>query len=191
MINIVVFSVCAVSASDVNVTDSYATSLVDDTSDVSVPMENTADSSEISVSSYSNVDNDSSKVSLSSEEVLGSENSNTLSTNTNSDAMISSDNTGVAALSVSNSVDVYGASDVSSLDVYKTVTAKDVTKYYKGSTKYTATFFDSKGNVLNNTKVKITVNGKTYTRTTNVKGVASLAINLKPGTYKVYAYIGG
>ena len=184
----VIFSVCAVSASDVNVTDSYATSLVDDTSDVSVPMENTADSSEISVSSYSNVDNDSSKVSLSSEEVLGSENSNTLSTNTNSDAMISSDNTGVAALSVSNSVDVYGASDVSSLDVYKTVTAKDVTKYYKGSTKYTATFFDSKGNVLNNTKVKITVNGKTYTRTTNVKGVASLAINLKPGTYKVYAY---
>ena len=177
----VIFSVCAVSASDVNVTDSYATSLVDDTSDVSVPMENTADSSEISVSSYSNVDNDSSKVSLSSEEVLGSENSNTLSTNTNSDAMISSDNTGVAALSVSNSVDVYGASDVSSLDVYKTVTAKE-------STKYTATFFDSKGNVLNNTKVKITVNGKTYTRTTNVKGVASLAINLKPGTYKVYAY---
>ena len=114
----VIFSVCAVSASDVNVTDSYATSLVDDTSDVSVPMENTADSSEISVSSYSNVDNDSSKVSLSSEEVLGSENSNTLSTNTNSDAMISSDNTGVAALSVSNSVDVYGASDVSSLNVF-------------------------------------------------------------------------
>ena len=77
----VVFSVCAVSASDVNVTDSYATSLVDDTSDVSVPMENTADSSEISVSSYSNVDNDSSKVSLSSEEVLGSDDSNNLSTN--------------------------------------------------------------------------------------------------------------
>ena len=102
--------------------------------------------------------------------------------------MISSDNTGVAALSVSNSVDVYGASDVSSLDVYKTVTAKDVTKYYKGSTKYTATFFDSKGNVLNNTKVKITVNGKTYTRSTIVNGVDSLAIYLKPGTYKVYAY---
>ena len=74
-----VFTASAISASDVNVTDSYATSLVDDTSDVSVPMENTADSSEISVSSYSNVDNDSSKVSLSSEEVLGSENSNTLS----------------------------------------------------------------------------------------------------------------
>ena len=126
----VVCSASTIYASEVSVTDSYATSLVDDTSDVSVPLEKTADSSEISVSSDSNVDNDSSKVSLSSEEVLGSENSNTLSTNTNSDAMISSDNTGVAALSVSNSVDVYGASDVSSLDVYKTVTAKDITKYY-------------------------------------------------------------
>ena len=51
----VIFSVCAVSASEVNVTDSYATSLVDDTSDVPIAMENTADSSEISVSSYSNV----------------------------------------------------------------------------------------------------------------------------------------
>ena len=102
--------------------------------------------------------------------------------------MISSDNTGVTALSMSNSVDVYGASDVSSLNVYKTVTAKDITKYYKGSTKYTATFFDSKGNVLNKTNVKITVDGKTYTRTTNAKGVAALSINLKPGNYKVYAY---
>ena len=58
-----VLAVGAVSASDVNVTDSDAIGLVDDTSDVSVPLENTADSSEISVSSDSNVDNDSSKVS--------------------------------------------------------------------------------------------------------------------------------
>ena len=184
----VVFSVSAVCASDVNVTDSYATSLVDDTSDVSVPMENTADSSEISVSSYSNVDNDSSKVSLSSEEVLGSENSNTLSINTNNDSVLSSDDNRGAVLSVSNSVDVYSASGVSSIDVYKTVTSKTITKFYKGSTPYTATFFDSKGNILNNTKVKITVDGKTYTKKTNAKGVASLAIDLKPGTYKVYAY---
>ena len=76
----VLLSVSVVCASDVSVTDSYAISLVDDTSDASVPLEKTADSSEISVSSDSNVDNDSSKVSLSSEEVLESENSNTLST---------------------------------------------------------------------------------------------------------------
>ena len=74
----VVLSASAVSASEVNVTDSYATNLVDDTQDVSVPMENTADISLSSVSSDSNVDNDPSKVSLSSEEVLESEDSNTL-----------------------------------------------------------------------------------------------------------------
>ena len=116
---------------------------------------------------YSNVDNDSSKVSLSSEEVLGSENSNTLSTNTNSNSLLSS---------------------VSKIDVSDSVISKPVTKYYKGSTKYTATFLDGQGKVLNNAKVKVTVDGKTYTKTTNAKGVVSLDINLKPGTYKVSSF---
>ena len=96
-----VITVSAVSASEVNVTDSYATGLVDDTSDVSVPLEKAADSSEISVSSDSNVDNDSSKVSLSSEEVLESEASNTLSTNSNNDDLLDSDG-GIASLSASD-----------------------------------------------------------------------------------------
>ena len=95
----VVLSASAVSASEVNVTDSYATNLVDDTQDVSVPMENTADISQSSVSSDSNVDNDPSKVSLSSEEVLESEDSNTLSTN-NSDSNV-----------LSSSDDLYGNSN--------------------------------------------------------------------------------
>ena len=74
-----------------------------------------------------------------------------------------------------------------SIDISKTITAKDVTKYYKGSTKYTATFLNTDGAVLANTNVKITVNGHTYTKTTNSNGVASLDINLNPGTYKVVA----
>ncbi|WP_296882656.1 pseudomurein-binding repeat-containing protein [uncultured Methanobrevibacter sp.] len=180
----VLFSVSAISASEINVTDSYATSLVDDTSDVSVPLEKTADSSEISVSSDSNVDNDSSKVSLSSEEVLGSENSNTLSTLTYSNDGVN----GVTSLTVSSD-DVYGAAgNVSStVNIADTIKSSDVTKYYKGSTKYTATFTDIEGNVLANTNVKIVVNGATNTVKTNSKGVASLAVNLKPGTYKVVA----
>ncbi|MBE6490897.1 MAG: hypothetical protein E7Z83_08585 [Methanobrevibacter sp.] len=182
---IVVFSVSAVCASEVSVTDSYATSLVDDTSDVSVPLEKTADSSEISVSSDSNVDNDSSKVSLSSEEVLGSENSNTLSTVTYSN---DDGENGVTSLSVSSD-DVYGDSgNVSStVDIADTIKSSDISKYYKGSTKYTATFTDEQGNVLANTNVKIVLNGVTKTVKTNANGVASLAVDLKPGTYKVVA----
>ena len=180
---IAVFAVGTISASEVNVTDSYATNLVDDTSDVSVPLENTADSSEISVSSDSNVDNDSSKVSLSSEEVLESENSNILSTNSDDNGLSSSDG-GVAAVSS----DAGNESNVSStIDVSKTITAKDITKYYQGSTQYSATFLDAYGNPLADTDVQITVNGVLHTVKTNANGVASLAINLKPGTYKVVA----
>ena len=178
-----VFAVGAISASEVNVTDSYATNLVDDTSDVSVPLENTADSSDLSVSSDSNVDNDSSKVSLSSEEVLESDNSNILSTNSDDNDLLSSDS-GVAEVSS----DAGNESNVSStIDVSKTITAKDITKYYQGSTQYSATFLDAYGNPLADTDVQITVNGVLHTVKTNANGVASLAINLKPGTYKVVA----
>ena len=69
----------------------------------------------------------------------------------------------------------------------KTITAKDITKYYKGSTQYSATFLDAYGNPLADTDVQITVNGVLHTVKTNANGVASLAINLKPGTYKVIA----
>jgi len=245
----VIISVSAISASEVNVTDSYTMNLVDDTSDVSVPMENTADSSDISVSSDSNVDNDSSKVSLSSEEVLGSENSNTLSTNMESNSILASSNTeltspttsiyykgsfsvtlkdasskevanqtvkfvingksysattnakGVASVSLSLAPGKYtatasydGSGDYAAaktlstnVTVLATIKSNDVTKYYKGSTQYTATFYTSQGTALANKNVKITVNGKSYTKKTNAKGVVSLAVNLNPGTYKVVA----
>lgn len=73
----------------------------------------------------------------------------------------------------------------SSVEILSTIKATDISKYYKGSTQYSATFLDSNGNVLKNRMVTISVNGKNYNRKTNAKGVASLPINLKPGTYKV------
>ena len=247
----VFITISSASASDVNITDSYSTSLVDDTTDVSVKMENIADSSESSVLIDSN--NDSSKVSLSSEEVLKSENSSTLSTNAENESLRNSDlnttistqltspttsiyykgaftitlsgvngtvlsgktvnfvingvkyssitNTnGIASVSLSlnpakysavayfDGDDTYEAVNLSStLTILSTIYSKDITKYYKGSTVYSATFYNSDGSLLKNTDVKITVNGKTYTKKTNSKGFASLSINLKPGTYKVVA----
>ncbi len=69
--------------------------------------------------------------------------------------------------------------------VLNTIKAKDITKYYKGSKNYQATYLDSNGKVLKNKNVAITVNGKKYTAKTNAKGVASIPVNLKPGTYKI------
>ena len=145
-------------ASDVNVTDSYASSSLDDQSIT------TADDSSQLQTSESVVDNDSSY------DVLKSEESNTLSTNTAESNVVASDD-----------------NSSSTIDASKTITANDVTKYYKGSTKYTAKFLDLNGSALANTIVKITLNGKVYTRTTDANGVASMAINLKPGTYYVVA----
>ena len=60
-------------------------------------------------------------------------------------------------------------------------------KTYKASAKtktLTATFKSAFGNPLSNKKITFTVNGKTYTTTTNSKGVASVNISLnKKGTY--------
>ena len=52
--------------------------------------------------------------------------------------------------------------------------------------KLTATLKDANGNVLANKKVTFTVNGKTYTATTNAKGVATVKLALKAAkTYTV------
>jgi len=78
-------------------------------------------------------------------------------------------------------------SSTSEVNVLPTIKASDITKYYKGSKKYIAAFHDSYGNPLKNTLVRITVNGKTYSKKTNGAGYASVDVNLKPGTYKVTA----
>ena len=74
------------------------------------------------------------------------------------------------------------------VDILPTVKAADISKYYKGSTKYSATFYDSDGNLVINRVVTVTVNGKSYHPKTSKYGSVSLDVNLKPGTYRIVSY---
>ena len=65
------------------------------------------------------------------------------------------------------------------------VSAPDLTKSYKGSEKFVVNVTDGRDNPLVNKSVNITINGVTYTRTTDENGTASLNINLNSGEYAV------
>ena len=67
---------------------------------------------------------------------------------------------------------------------------EDLEKYYGGSEKLNATLKDGAGNQIANKTITFTINGQKYNRTTNSNGIASLAINLRPGVYDVTAMYG-
>ena len=78
-----------------------------------------------------------------------------------------------------------------------TIHAPDVKMYYKDGHDFTITLKDSKNKGIDNQKVKISINGATYTKITNKKGTAIFKItkkmvkNLKPGkTYPYYVEFG-
>ena len=77
----------------------------------------------------------------------------------------------------------YSASSLSKkVKVLSSVSGSTFTAYYGSVTTYSVKFW--KNNVaLAKTKVSFTVNGKTYTKTTDSNGVAKLPVNLAPGTY--------
>ncbi|MBQ6629258.1 MAG: hypothetical protein IJH65_10650 [Methanobrevibacter sp.] len=77
------------------------------------------------------------------------------------------------------------ASVKSTVTIKSTIKCSDFTKYYKNTDYYYAKFYDNKGNPLKNTNVKIKLNGKKYTIKTNYKGLAGLAVDLKPGKYTI------
>ena len=65
------------------------------------------------------------------------------------------------------------------------LSAQDVTKYYGGSERFIVTLKDKDNKAIVNETVNITINGRTYSRTTNGDGEASMAINLDSGEYDV------
>ena len=71
------------------------------------------------------------------------------------------------------------------------ILADNINMSYKDGSKYTFTLKDTNGNVLANKTVSITINGATYTRTTNENGSAKLNINLVSGIYSVTTKFAG
>ncbi len=72
------------------------------------------------------------------------------------------------------------------------LTVKNITYKSTATKKLSATFKDKKGHLIKNKKVTFTVNGKSYTATTNSKGVATVKISLtKKGTYTYKAKFAG
>ena len=63
------------------------------------------------------------------------------------------------------------------------ITAEDLTKYFHGPERFVVNLTDSKGNPIANANVGIYINGENYTRATDDKGQATMAINLNAGEY--------
>ena len=76
---------------------------------------------------------------------------------------------------------ITGNLNVKSDDVI--ITAPDVTKYYKGDERLTVSLTDKSGAPLKGKVVFITINGVTYNRTTDDKGIASMALGLPSNNY--------
>ncbi|MCQ2088331.1 MAG: hypothetical protein MJZ37_09775, partial [Bacilli bacterium] len=64
---------------------------------------------------------------------------------------------------------------------------EDLPMSFKDGSKYCVKVMDRNGSPVPNAKVVITVNSVSYDRYTNNDGIASLAINLNPGTYIITA----
>ena len=69
------------------------------------------------------------------------------------------------------------------LNVLATINAQDIEKIFRNGTQYTPKITDSFGNILANTTVTMNINGVFYNRTSDKNGIATLSINLNPGTY--------
>jgi len=123
-------------------------------------------------------------------------------TSSNSSVVTVDDKGNVKAVGVGSAIitvsfagnDNYTAAENKTVEVtvaeYMVVSAPDLTKYYNGPERFVVIVTDSKGNPWVNQSVNITINGVTYSRTTNDNGTASMAIRLVGGQYNVTTVVG-
>ena len=96
------------------------------------------------------------------------------------------DSDSVQSLEAANDTDILQASGVSTHFDVESATEFDVIGDY-----FKVKLSDENNNVLKNTKVTFTVNGKSYTHNTDSSGIASLQIRLNDGTYKIVSKYAG
>ena len=70
-------------------------------------------------------------------------------------------------------------------EYYAVITAPDVEKYYGGPERFAVLLTDNNASPIANASVKININGVDYTRVTDSKGIASIALGLVGGIYEV------
>lgn len=72
----------------------------------------------------------------------------------------------------------------------KIVENYDLVKYYKNASKFSVKILDSQGHPVEGTIVTFNINGVFYYKETDSNGIASLAINLRPGKYVITTMYG-
>ena len=109
---------------------------------------------------------------------------------------VKSNEKGIATLPINLNPGVYIITSTNSLNgemfsnnitVLSSIAGKDIVKYYRNGTQYSATFLDAQGNPLANKNVTFNIIGKLYSIETDDEGVATLPINLNPGKYIITA----
>ena len=78
-----------------------------------------------------------------------------------------------------------GTFEIKSVEYNVILNAPDVKMTYHDGTRFIATLTDKQGNPIRDAPIEITINGKTYTKTTDEKGVVSLGLSLDSGIYTV------
>ena len=77
-----------------------------------------------------------------------------------------------------------GEKSATTIKVLPSIITKDLTKYYKNTSKLTFKLLDNQGKPVGaGVSATININGVFYTRTTNASGYVNMNINLNPGTY--------